>query len=98
MAHGDSRGEAAVVNSSARVSGRQSRLQPPIIYIAPAGVRLLYCRFFPTRESPRQAPEGSRPPPALRQWVSLIFVAAVSNRRSSILKEFRRSESAATSN
>jgi hypothetical protein len=32
-----SRGEAVVVNSSARVSGRQSRLEPPIIYVAPAG-------------------------------------------------------------
>ena len=47
VAHGGSRGEAAVVNSSVRVSGRQSRLQPPIIYVARAGVRLLYCLFFP---------------------------------------------------
>ena len=47
MAHGGSRGEAAVVNSSARVSGRQSRLHPPIICVAPAGARPLYCRPFP---------------------------------------------------
>jgi hypothetical protein len=47
VAHGGSRGEAGVVNRSARVSGRQRRLQPPIIYVTPAGARLLYCLFFP---------------------------------------------------
>jgi len=47
VAYGGSRGEAAVVSSSARVSGRQSRLQPPIIDAAPAGARLLYCLLFP---------------------------------------------------
>ena len=47
MAHGGSRGEATVVNTSARVSGRQSRLQWSIISAAPAGARFLFCFFFP---------------------------------------------------
>ncbi len=40
-------GEAAVVSASARVSGRQSRLQWSIISVAPAGARFLFCFFFP---------------------------------------------------
>ena len=47
VAHGDSRGDAAVVNTSARVSGRQSRLQWSIVSVAPAGARFLFCFFFP---------------------------------------------------
>ena len=44
---GGSRGEAAVVNASARVSGRQSRLQWSIISVAPAGARPLFCFLRP---------------------------------------------------
>ena len=44
---GGSRGDAVVVNASARVSGRQSRFQWPIISVAPDGAFSSSSFFFP---------------------------------------------------
>ena len=48
VAHGDSRGEAAVINALVRVSGRQkSHIQPSVLSVAPAGAPSSVSFLFP---------------------------------------------------